>query len=90
MPLQIGPQVAWQIVDGEAVVVDLESGVTIGLNPTATFIWSNLAGREESDLAAATAEHFGISGDEAASDVREFLAELRQRALIVEREGPLP
>ena len=38
MRLKPAPQVAWQVIDGEAVVVDLASGVTIGLNPAGTFL----------------------------------------------------
>jgi len=85
--LKPAPQVAWQVVDGEAVVVDLASGVTIGLNPAGTFIWSQLAGHDENDIAAATATHFDIDAQTAAADVDEFLRMLRARNLIVEESA---
>ena len=73
------PQVAWQVVDGEAVIVDLASGVTVGLNESGTFIWSQLAGHDDRDVAAAAAQHFGITDDEASADVRAFVEMLRTR-----------
>ncbi len=84
MSFRIGPQVAWQIVEGEAIVVDLDSGLTIGLNPTGTFIWSQLQGRSESEIAAATAKEFEVEPDGAMADVHDFVEELRRRRLIVE------
>jgi hypothetical protein len=77
-------QVAWQIVDGEAIVVDLGSGKTIGLNPTATFLWSQLDGRDETELARALVSDFDVDPDQAASDVRDFLRTMRERNLIAE------
>jgi len=84
LTLRIAPHVAWQIVDGEAVIVDLSSGKTMGLNPSATFIWSHIDGREESQIANMTAEQFGIDRGEAASDVHQFLAEMSGRRVVVE------
>lgn len=85
MTPKIGPNVAWQIVDGEAIVVDLASGNTIGLNPTGTFLWSQIdGGRDEAALAAAVAEEFDVDTDVAASDTREFLATMQTRALLID------
>ena len=87
---KIGPQVAWQIVDGEAIVVDLASGNTIGLNPTATFLWSQIDGRQDDDaLVTALAGEFDVSPAEARHDTSEFLDDMKKRALIVDaRETP--
>jgi len=81
---RIGPQVAWQIVDGEAIVVDLASGNTIGLNPSGTFLWSQIDGKhDDRDLVSALITHFEVPPAEAESDTREFLGEMTRRALIV-------
>ena len=77
---------AWQIVDGEAVIVDLATGATIGLNPTATFLWSHLDGRDETALAEALAAEFEVDRSEADADVRDFLGQMQQRKLIVDGE----
>ena len=76
---------AWQIVDGEAIVVDLASGKTIGLNATGTFLWSHLDGNSDPRaLAAAMAAEFDVADDEALSDTNAFLSEMAGRELIVD------
>lgn len=81
-----GPQVAWQIIDGEAVIVDLATGATIGLNPTATFLWSHLDGRDATALAEALAAEFEVERAEADADVRDFLGQMQERKLIIDTE----
>ena len=83
----IAPQVVWQVVVDEAVIVDLRSGITLGLNPAGTFIWSQIGGRDASEIAAATARHFEITNEAAQSDVERFLNQLRERELIVADEA---
>ena len=80
--MRIAPQVAWQIVDGEAIVVDLDSGKTLGLNPTATWLWSHLDGRDARQLAEELVSEFDVSRDEAEHDVSDFLRILNERKLI--------
>lgn len=85
MTPKIGPQVAWQIVDGEAIVVDLASGNTIGLNPTATFLWSQIDGNhDDSQMTHALIDEFEVSAADAERDTRAFLDEMKRRTLIVE------
>ena len=43
MALRIPSRLAWQVIDGEAVLIDLAHGKSLGLNPTGTFVWSLLA-----------------------------------------------
>jgi methyltransferase-like protein len=84
---KIGPQVAWQIVDGEAIVVDLASGNTIGLNPVATFLWSHIDGtQDDTALVTAVVTEFEVSPALAERDTREFLDEMKRRTLIVDTE----
>ena len=82
--MHIAIQVAWQIVDGEAIIVDLASGKTIGLNPTATFLWSRLEQQDEQNLTRSLAGAFNIDWETAASDVRAFLETMRERGLVSE------
>lgn len=85
MTPKISPNVAWQIVDGEAIVVDLASGQTIGLNATGTFLWSRLDGtRDPQALAAALVAEFEVPDDMAASHTHEFLSAMKTRELIVD------
>lgn len=88
MPPKIGPNVAWQVVDGEAIVVDLQSGKTIGLNAAGTFLWSRLDGSSDAEaLAAAMAAEFDVLPDEAEADTTAFLMEMTRRGLIVDAES---
>ncbi len=82
--MRIAQQVAWQIIDGEALLVDLGTGKTLGLNPTATWLWSHLDGRSATELAAELAAAFDVSSSDAERDVDEFLALLRRKNLISE------
>jgi hypothetical protein len=85
MTPKISPNVAWQIVDGEAIVVDLASGKTIGLNGTGTFLWSCLDGnRDPEALSAALVVEFEVADDVAASHTDEFLVDMKTRQLIVD------
>jgi len=79
---RIRAHVAWQQVGGEAVLVDLETGNAVGLNPTGSFVWTRLDDQPDSEIAVALAEHFDIEKDEAAGDVREFVSRMRDRGFI--------
>jgi hypothetical protein len=81
--LKLAPQVAWQVIDGEAVIIDLASGVTIGLNPSGTFIWTKLLEQDDAAAAEAVVNEYGIAREEAAADVAELIATLRERNLVV-------
>ncbi|HEX8172987.1 MAG TPA: PqqD family protein [Thermoanaerobaculia bacterium] len=82
--MHVAKEIAWQVVDGEAIIVDLASGKTIGLNPTGTYLWTQLDGRDEHELAAALAAKFDVDQESASRDVREFLSLLRERRLLTE------
>jgi hypothetical protein len=74
---------AWQTLDGEAVLLDLEGRRVMGLNPVGSFVWELLDGqRTVEDLAAAVAARFGADPARAGQDVRAFLATLRERGLV--------
>ena len=55
----------------------------IGLNATATFLWSQLDGGDENALASAIANEFDVSEEAAKGDVRTFVDDMRRRNLIV-------
>lgn len=78
-------RLAWQVIDGEAVVIDLAGGRTLGLNPSGTLIWSLLPDHDEAAIAEALTERFDVDLQTASADVREFVGSLRERGLV--REG---
>ena len=85
---KISPHVAWQVVEGEAIVVDLASGKTVGLNTAGTFLWTHIdGGHDAAALAIALAGEFSLSREEAESDTDVFLSEMTTRTLIVDAEA---
>jgi hypothetical protein len=74
---------AWQILQGEAVLLDLAGRKVMGLNAVGSFAWGLLDGsRTLAQLAEAVAGQFEIGVDQAASDLATFLAALQARGLV--------
>jgi hypothetical protein len=74
---------AWQTVEGEAVILDLEGRRVMGLNPVGSLVWNLLDGkRTAAEIAAAVADRFQIANHRAAEDVGVFLGALLARGLI--------
>jgi hypothetical protein len=82
--LRRNPEIAWQMIGDEAVVMNLVGARVLGLNPTGALVWSLLEERDEQGLAEAVAERFAIDANAAREDVRAFLELLRERDLVVE------
>ncbi len=72
-----------QIVDGELVVLDQESGQIHQFNATASEIWTCLNGKTTTDeIISHIAEHYGIDLDVAKKDVELTLQQLQEQNLI--------
>jgi hypothetical protein len=78
------PDVAWQTIGDEAVVMSLGEGRVLGLNPTAALVWSLVEERDEDGLVAAVVDRFATGTEAAREDVRSFLSLLRERGLVVD------
>ena len=77
-------RIAARTIDGEAVVINLESGVYFGFNASATQLWGLLEeGPRGSDtLADCLAAAYGADVSEVAGDVRFFLDALAREGII--------
>jgi hypothetical protein len=84
MALRVNPRVAWQMVAGETVLVDLDRGHVLGLNDTGSFLWKRLTECSESQLASDLAATFDVDATRAQADVQAFLADLRARGYILD------
>ena len=70
----MAPRLAWQIIDGEAVVIDLAKGRQIGLNATGSLVWSLLDDeRRGDDRRRGRAAGSRSAWTAARQDVHEFL-----------------
>jgi Coenzyme PQQ synthesis protein D (PqqD) len=78
------PDVAWQAIGDEAVLMSLVEGRVFGLNPTGALVWSLVEERDEEGLVAAVVERFAADRARALEDVRGFVSLLRERGLVVE------
>jgi len=81
--VRIAPELAWQVVDGEGVIVDLPHRSMFGLSPTAAFIWSRIEKATEDEIAAELATAFDVDEARAQADVRGFVSLLRERGFVV-------
>ena len=74
----------WHVAGEDVVVLDLHGSVYLKLNGSGRVLWELLVDETtEPDLAAALVERYGIELDRAAADVDAFIADLRERGLLV-------
>jgi Coenzyme PQQ synthesis protein D (PqqD) len=74
---------AWQVVESEAVLLDLEGRRIQGLNAVGSFVWGLLDGvRTVAGLGREVPARFDVDVGRAEADVAAFLGELRRRGLV--------
>lgn len=83
----ISPHVAWQRVGEEVIIIELKTGNTLGLNPTASQIWSEINDSSLEAIAESIASTYELDLETATRDVAAFLDEMQQRGL-VDRVNP--
>lgn len=77
--------VAAQFADGEAVLLDIESGQYFSLNPVGSRIWELCDGtRSATEIVSVICNEFDVAEDVAAVDTRDILRELEKAKLVVE------
>jgi hypothetical protein len=83
----VSPVVVFAELDGEAVLLDTESGIYFGLDPVGTRIWELLAsGAGEAQVLATLHQEYEVAPDRLAADVAAFVDSLTAKGL-VSREG---
>ena len=80
--LRADPRIAWQIVAGEAILLDLDSGRAIGLNETGTYLWPRLQDQEEGDLLEALVREFEVDHEVAHRDLGRFVSLLKEQGFV--------
>jgi len=81
--LRIAPELAWQTIDGEGIVVDLPRRRLLGLNPVGSFIWARIGRVSEDEICAEVATAFEVEEAQARRDVRAFFARMQDRGFLV-------
>ncbi len=89
--VRVASHVLHRELDGESVLLNVESGVYYGLNETGSLVWSMLA--ESKDLGAVQdrlKDEFGVDANTVWDDLTDLIGELSDRNLVqVVKEGPL-
>ena len=70
-------------LDGETVLVDIDSGTYFGLDEVGTFIWNQIdEGLAIADIPARITEAFEVEEDVARTDLDTFLQQLLEKGLV--------
>jgi hypothetical protein len=73
-----------ETLDGEATIVDLDSGTYHALNESGSFIWDSLVvGTEADEVAGTFASAYALEQDEAARVVDDLIRRLADQKLVV-------
>lgn len=79
---------AWRLVDGQVVILDLRDSIYLRTNAVGTLLWDRLQVEcTLDDLTGMLVERFGIGRETAVADCRRFLTELAEHGLL---EGTVP
>jgi hypothetical protein len=79
---------ASQVIDGEAVILDIPGKVLRGLNPVGSRMWELVDGtRTLTDIARVVADEFGRTEEEVVNDVVIFMGDLADRRVLEFKEG---
>ncbi len=84
--VEIAPHVQSTRVEGDYVLMDLKSGVYLGLDPVASHVWQSLA--DHGDPARAAEElcrDYAVEPEVALADVEAWIEELLEKGLLLRR-----
>ncbi|MEY8120423.1 PqqD family protein [Falsihalocynthiibacter sp. BN13B15] len=85
---EIPVHIVSRLVDGDLVLLDLESGVYFGLDPVGASAWTHIsAGVPFSAICLAMEEEYEVEADILEQDIRELLADLEKLNLIEMRQN---
>ena len=77
------PATAWRVIEGEAVILSMDTKILRGLNPVGSRVWELIDGqRGVDDIVGAIVQEFDVSLEAAARDVGDFVRELLAKSLV--------
>ena len=80
---RLSPDVLYRDLEGQAVILDLSSGLYFGLNEVGTRIWTLIGeGRTVADIAQILSHEYEADASSIERDVRELADALLSRNLI--------
>jgi hypothetical protein len=82
-PVRVNPEVLFQDLDGEAVLLHLGSGVYFGLDEVGARIWSLLSeGADLRTVARTVASEYGVDEVHCSDDLLDLVGDLKKHALV--------
>ena len=80
--------VAWKVLDGESVVLNLDSGVYFTLNMTGTAVWERIDGATSlEEIGGGLCEQFDVTLEQAKRDLIELTQTLLDEGLVRITDG---
>jgi hypothetical protein len=80
------PSMAWQTIDGETVLLNIDGRELMGLNAVGARVWELADGEHTvAQIAEAVTVEFTVGRDEALADVRRFVTELLELGALTRR-----
>ena len=79
-------KIPWRLIEEEAILIDLEEGEVLRLNPVGAEIWNAIDGtRTVAEIVAHIGRTFDVNQWTARWDVHRFLEQLLRHELVTER-----
>lgn len=88
--LRVADRVVFRELDGEAVILNLQSGIYFGLDAIGTRVWERIDRHEpvEAVVSALVAE-YDVDADRARADVRRLIQQLLDKGLLIDGDDEM-
>jgi len=96
-PLELAPDmrfaidreaIATKVIDGEAIIINLASGLYYSADGVGALVWERLvAGQSAAEIMDALGETFGMDRDQLGGDVASFVSSLLAEGLVSHDDG---
>ena len=81
--VQVNEDVLFQELQGEAVLLNLKSGIYFGLDPIGTRIWQLFSTHQlVSEITRVIVDEYEVTADQCETDVLRLVAELEKQNLV--------
>jgi hypothetical protein len=79
----LAEEVAAKVIDGEAILINLATGVYYSMDKVGALIWEMIAGKQSlHEIVAAVTVRYEVSQEQASADIRRLAEELLQENLV--------
>ena len=84
MILTRSPVTAWRVIEGEAMILSLDTKAFRGLNAVGSRVWELIDGRNSVDeIVEAITREFDVTRERAATDISAFMQQLLDKGLVI-------